>query len=345
MTKRKVNDALADILRERSLTLARYETGLHKRVSRQIGSVEREVVAFISNLSGAARAEIESAIQFSGGAVTSAYRKIASYIADQMYELIGVELEHLGATFNEEIGREIIRAALGNTAMAEIASDALVRGAAPEEWWAGQAQGLQRRIAIALRMKRDSAPSVTGLVDSLRESGVFDGAKREAKALVRTSVHNTVNQTRLALYRENSDMIGSLQHVSTLDDRTSLLCISRDGLRWTLDGKPIGHKQKFAVPPLHWNCRSTLTPVTKSWKELGVDLPDDTETGTRASMDGSVPADMKYEQWLRMKGEEFQDRVLGPTRAALWRSGKMKISQMIDQTGRELRIDELKKRR
>lgn len=342
---RKVNDSLADILRERSLTLARYETGLHKRVSRQITNIEREVMAFVAGLSGAARTEIESAIQHSSGVVYATYRKVSSYITSQMLELVGVELSHLGAAFNEEIGREIISAALGNTAMAEIASDALIRGATSEEWWAGQAAGLQRKIATAMRIKLSDKPTVGELLDHLKGEALFEGAKSDAKALIRTSVHNTVNQTRLAMYRENADTIGSLQHVSTLDDRTSLICISRDGLRWTLDGKPIGHKVKFAVPPLHWNCRSTLTPVTKSWKELGVELPDEKDAGTRASMDGSVPADIRYEQWLRQKGEEFQNRVLGPTRAALWRSGKMKISQMIDQTGRELRIDELKKRR
>jgi hypothetical protein len=69
-------------------------------------------------------------------------------------------------------------------------------------------------------------------------------------------------------------------------------------------------------PPRHFNCRSRLRPVTKSFKELGVDAAE-VPVSTRASMDGQVPADITFNQFLKKKPKSFQDALLGPKRAEL----------------------------
>lgn len=99
------------------------------------------------------------------------------------------------------------------------------------------------------------------------------------------------------------------------------------------------------------NCRSTLSPLTKSWSELeqqyhGTSKMKDLEkipTKMRASMDGQVPADKSYTQWLKGKGDKFQNKVLGPVRAKLFRDGKItNMSNLLDQSGNPLTIPELK---
>jgi hypothetical protein len=61
-----------------------------------------------------------------------------------------------------------------------------------------------------------------------------------------------------------------VQWVSTLDSRTTEICIALDGLQWTLpDYEPIGHKVDFPGAIAHWGCRSTQIAVVKSWEELG----------------------------------------------------------------------------
>jgi hypothetical protein len=57
--------------------------------------------------------------------------------------------------------------------------------------------------------------------------------------------------------------------------------------------------------------------VVKSWKELGIDIAE-MDASTRASMDGQVPEDTKYGDWLKRQSKARQDEVLGPVRAKLF---------------------------
>jgi hypothetical protein len=82
--------------------------------------------------------------------------------------------------------------------------------------------------------------------------------------------------------------------------------------------------------------------VLKSFKELGVDLPEFSES-TRASMDGQVPAKMTYNEWLKGKPAAFQNEVLGPSRAKLFRAG-MPVDRFVNRAGDKLTLDDLRKR-
>lgn len=57
---------------------------------------------------------------------------------------------------------------------------------------------------------------------------------------------------------------------------------------------------------------------------------------------GTVPSDITYDTWLRGQPVEFQNEVLGRSKAALFRKG-LKIDRFVDRTGRELSLSELKK--
>jgi hypothetical protein len=130
--------------------------------------------------------------------------------------------------------------------------------------------------------------------------------------------------------------------ISTLDDRTSDICIAYDGAIWNLDGEPIdGTNLPFnGGPPRHWNCRSVLSPVTKSWQEMGIKAKE-LSTGARAALDGEVPAETKFGDWLERRSEAEQDRILGTGKAELWRSGKISLSQLVDMRGKPLTLDQL----
>lgn len=90
------------------------------------------------------------------------------------------------------------------------------------------------------------------------------------------------------------------------------------------------------------NCRSVSVPVTKSWKELGIDA-DEMPAGQRASMDGAVPADTTYAEWIKRQPAARQDEILGPERAKLLRSGKVTFERFYDN-GRWLTLEQLRKR-
>lgn len=130
---------------------------------------------------------------------------------------------------------------------------------------------------------------------------------------------------------------------STLDNKTTPTCIIRDRLRYTLNNKPIGHKVPYLQGPgkIHFCCRSTETLITKSWRELGIDS-EELDEGIRASMDGQVPADTTYLEWLARQSPQRQDEILGPERAALYRAGEVKFGEMFTDKGEWISLARLK---
>lgn len=89
------------------------------------------------------------------------------------------------------------------------------------------------------------------------------------------------------------------------------------------------------------NCRSTQVPVTKSWRELGIDM-DELEPSTRASMDGQVSAELTYSKWLQRQSRARQEEILGVTRAALVRDGKLPVDELYSDRGAYLTIEQLR---
>lgn len=180
---------------------------------------------------------------------------------------------------------------------------------------------------------------------------------KQAEALVRTGVIHYSNQAREAMFIDND--VDELVFVATLDNRTTLTCSSKDGNRYKIDdpAKP--------VPPLHFNCRSTMIPA--------IAMQD---VDTRAAVGGQRSAEAKeefeqrqeltdkkvryrgkkdaeifkagqvkytqYDEWLRKQPAWFQDSALGKGKAEIFRQGKLSLAQFVDLAGRPLTLAELR---
>lgn len=165
--------------------------------------------------------------------------------------------------------------------------------------------------------------------------GVLNIARTSVERLVRTSVNHVANAAREKLYEENAAVVSKVQWVATLDTRTCTRCAAMDGKTFVMGKGP--------RPPLHLNCRCATVPVTKSWKAMGIDLPE-VDTGTRASMNGQVSATDTFGTWLRKQSAAVQDEALGATRGALFRRGKLAIEKFTDVRGNALTLNELRAR-
>lgn len=173
----------------------------------------------------------------------------------------------------------------------------------------------------------ESIPEIMRRVDD-----TVNMTRPQVEALVRTTTNEVSTAAKLQVYEENDDVIGEEMYVATLDTRTSAVCRALDGKRF-----PIG---KGPRPPQHFNCRSTVVPVVKSWKELG--LPFKESESTRASIDGQVPASVNYEEWLRDQPNAVQNRVLGSRRADMFREGDVTLERFVAD-GRPLTLKELQR--
>lgn len=167
------------------------------------------------------------------------------------------------------------------------------------------------------------------------EGGVIDTTTRGAEAYVRTTISHIANTTRNETYKANEDLVKAVQWVATLDLRTCIDCAALDGKTWALN-------DPHPTPPIHPGDRCVLTPVLKSWKELGIDMAEIPES-TRASMDGQVPESLKYGEWLKRQPAAKQDEVLGKGRADLFRAGKTLGAMTIDN--RAMTLKELKSKK
>lgn len=228
--------------------------------------------------------------------------------------------------------------------------ETLISGGKLKEWWRQQANKTVNDIVKQVRIGLNQGEThdqiarriAGGTVDGVKIPGVMATSRRNAAALTATAMNSAQTAARLEGFRANKDVIKGYQQVSTLDNRTSDVCIAYSGEAWTLEGKPIPPSSLpfLGGPPRHFNCRSTLVPVLKSFDELGIDLAEIPE-GTRASMDGQVPGNITFHDWLTKKGTEFQNKLLGPKKAALWRSNAITLKDLVNQSGNPLTIDEL----
>lgn len=151
----------------------------------------------------------------------------------------------------------------------------------------------------------------------------------QAEALVRTSTNHVASVSRERFYKENDEVIKGERYTATLDNRTTIFCAKHDGRLYKIGQGP--------QTPAHWNCRSIrVAEVYAKYKIPGL-------AETRSSIDGPIPASTTYGDFLKKQSSDFQNEVLGKTRAELFRSGKVSIDQFSD-FGRVLTVKELEKK-
>lgn len=270
-----------------------------------------------------------------------AYQKIRHDLQTELADLVAYEQGYQAQLFENTLP---VTLQVATVPVAQVVSSAMSRpfqGRLLSEWMQGLETEKAAKIRDAIRIGYVEGQTIPQMVQRIRgtkarqyQDGIIEISRRNAETVVRTAISHTANHTRQKFAEANSDLVKGVKWVSTLDGRTSEICQARDGEVYSVNSGP--------RPPAHPNCRSTTSYVLKSFKELGVDLPEFSES-TRASMDGQVPAKMTYNEWLKGKDAAFQNEVLGPTRAKLFRAG-MPVDRFVNRAGDRLTLDALRQR-
>ena len=71
---------------------------------------------------------------------------------------------------------------------------------------------------------------------------------------------------------------------------------------------------------------------------------DQYSRGRVRELTGQVPANVNYETFLRRQSVEFQEDVLGKTKARLFRRGDLSLDKFVNRRGDELTLQELARR-
>ena len=159
------------------------------------------------------------------------------------------------------------------------------------------------------------------------KDGVLQITRSSASRLIRTSINHTASTAKDRLYQENSDSIKYYEWISTLDSRTSLTCMSLDGRIFKVG--------KGKLPPAHFNCRSTTSPLFKDDIKMVNGFPEKIKKGIEKNY-------QNYNDWLGKQAKTFQIEALGPNRAALFRKGGLSVDKFTDRLDAPLNLAELK---
>ena len=283
-----------------------------------------------------------------------AYQQVEIELSAELKSFTDYEASYQLGLFRHTLPFGITINTIGTDAVYAAAMARPFQGRLLSEWASSLEASRMARIRDAIRIGFVSGQTIDQMVRTLRgtrakkyEDGIINIDRNSAATIVRTAVSHTAGVVRNNFYGGNEDLIKAVQWLSTLDNVTSEMCRIRDGLEYTNteDHKPMGHAIPWLQGPgqIHFNCRSVSTPITKSWAELGIDLPE-TPIGERASMDGAVPADMTYADWIMKQSAARQDEILGPTRGKLLRDGGLDLGAFYNNKGEYLTLAELRAR-
>lgn len=211
-------------------------------------------------------------------------------------------------------------------------------------WFRSIQDSTIRRIRRQLQLGMAQNETIDDMVRRVRgrrvgrrfRGGVMQATTRDAETVVRTGVNHIANRAHHEVHRANADIVTRAKWASVIDHRTSPICRALDGQEWELDDP------ELRLPPAHPNCRSVSIPVIsdETWRRLGLQPPPE---GTRASSGGQIPASTTYEQWLKGQPPAVQDEILGPTRAKLFRDGKINLRDLVRTDGSSVTVAELRK--
>jgi SPP1 gp7 family putative phage head morphogenesis protein len=248
------------------------------------------------------------------------------------------------------------------------------QGRVLREWAKSVAAADIRRIEDQIKIGLVQGQTPAELARRVVGTGVLGGSdgvtattRRNVEAITRTAVNAYSNAAKREFYKANAGLFDEELYVATLDERTTRICSSLDGERF-----PVG---KGPIPPLHFNCRSlrvalfdgqvlgsrpmksiTERETVREYQRANglavtgrrADLPrghkgtyDSYARGRIREMTGQVPASTTYQEFLSRQSRSFQDDVLGPTRARLFRTGRLDLKKFVNRAGDELTLAEL----
>ena len=220
-------------------------------------------------------------------------------------------------------------------AIQEAVSNTLINGSTIQETVTRFADDFDGKITQQLRIGISNGETISQLTQRARV--VINNKAVNAQTIARTVQTAVSAEVREATFEENEDIVKGYEWVSVLDTRTSTICKALDGTVYKLDDP------KRRVPPAHPNCRSTITPVLKSWKELGIKA-NELSAGSRRTMDGSsISAELDYGDWLKTQSDKVQDEALGVAKAKLFRENNLDMKDFVNRIGEPLTVHEVKR--
>lgn len=336
-----VNDDIQDREISHAVYTQRYAAGLSHRAQYVLGQTEldirKELAAGLAvleeevvGLSNIPADQLRSLIKNTERARGASYAQMEAVLETELKSFAVYEASFQATVLTQTVPSTIAIAQAADMTVTSLVATTPIQGRLLSEWMTDLRVSDSKALSRELHIGVSEGETTQQIMRRVR--GRLKISRRHANAIIRTAVNHTANQSRNAVAKANSDILKSVQWLSTLDGRTSAVCRARDKKTYPVDSGP--------RPPAHIACRSVINFVLKSWRQLGL---EDTP-GTRASMNGQVPGDISYGSWLRTQPRSFVMDTLGKKKARLFLNGELPIDRFVDRAGGELTLDQLKTR-
>lgn len=212
-----------------------------------------------------------------------------------------------------------------------------VRGKLLDEWIELLAANDAAQVTEAIRQGlKDSLPP-SEIIEAIRgtpardfEDGISARLRSQVDGVIKTATVETTQSVREKVWLKNKKRINGLVWTSVLDNRTSDICRGLDahvtplfGMKDTLPPGLPRLSPPDRRPPAHFRCRSLMSAI----------------------VDGRLPRETTYEEWLLKQPKADQKDILGPRRFRMLDNGTLDFKKLFDgPTGRPLLLKELKQR-
>jgi len=262
-----LSDTMASRLMADSIDLSRFEAGVTSKLVAIYRDLERQLIAYLLRYDPTAPSA--SAYQYRrADALLAEVRQVIRTSYTRMNRLEATDLKSLAVTEAASIQAmavELTTIPLFSVSVPEatlraLVDDLTIQGQPLRTWWSRQATTTFDRYASVVRQGIIRGDSVGDMVQALRGTretryadGVLRAPQRGIETLVRTSVQAVANESRLATFQANSDVLRGFEWLTGMDALVCPVCAALSSSTWTLDYRRLpGTRLPFpGAPPRH----------------------------------------------------------------------------------------------
>lgn len=270
-----LNTVLYDQAIELGLDMERVSAASRYEIIQMIKKLEKELIAQVSSgVTDWNKARIAKQLSEATRIIQQYYDEMSGVMVNTTTSVAQVSATSTAQALGVATGNFIPTVMPSAAWLESIASNVIVQGATQAAWWNRQSADTAWRFSTAVRQGLVSAETNQQIIRRVMD--VMDVSRKNAAALVQTSVQSVSAQAKDKTRQANDHLIASVEWVATLDKIVCPACGVRDGKRWGLDKEPKGHSIPYQLPPLHFNCLpadslitsvSNITGASKRWMD------------------------------------------------------------------------------
>jgi hypothetical protein len=313
-------------------TIEKMMLGMRMEILRKIRSGKRNELGIILQ-------QIEEIIN-------NKFIKAGQKIVDESIQLYRSESVFVTTSINGTIGASITVPILNEQLITEAVSKAAIKNKTMVSFWKKQSEVMINGFRKEFMKGFLQGETMNDLTERLQRNTTLNLAKNNMRTIARTTLSTVTDSAHMDTYKSNSDVVGYIESMAVLNERTTFISMAYNGCKWTLpDLVPFGARQLPYKPlALHLGERDRRIPGLRSYQELPEEKKKLIPPEKRASMDGLVTKPDDFDEFLKKRSDAELKKMLGRTGAELWKTGKITTNDLIDDLGNPLTQKQLKEK-